>query len=473
MTVIDAASWYRQNNGRRVNRRRLLGVAGATGAGLGISLKFNSRASAQSTPTSTSDLAAALSEWGFNATETNPLAFARLQAFQAAYPGVTLEISPESDVQRILTAAVSDTLPDMLWLGREILNSYVSRGQVLRPIDDLVGRDGYDTSRFYPSAITEASPGGQLYGIPGGMDIVAMWANTDALAEAGITDPTQLNTSDWDQLTALGTQLTRKNGDAVERWGFDSKMQDGQFYTWALANGAVLLGGDDGQQPNFNSAEVADLLNRAKASYDSQGGYQSYEAVRSSWQNDEQFARGQVAITAYQNWLGNINATTTPNLNFAVLPIRPANDPNGIAAVAGGASWCITANSKNVDAAWEFIKFMHSDETWMIGAQAVRAARDAAGAPYLPSLTGVPVVDQRQIDELYTPIAPQFDNAVQLFPQILAASTTRALSPSPYAQQLDQILFQTGVLPALRGERPVQDALDAAQSEAEAAVSGF
>ena len=469
--MSDATTRHGTLGNRRMDRRRLLSGAGAAGVGLAISLKFNSRASAQSTPVS--DLAASLSEWGFNATETNPLAFARLQAFQAAYPGVTLEISPESDVQRILTAAVSDTLPDMLWLGREILNSYVSRGQVLRPLDDLVERDGYDMSRFYPSAVKEATADGKLYGIPGGMDVVAMWANTDALAEAGITDPSQLNTADWDQMTSIGTQLTRKNGDAIDRWGFDSKMQDGQFYTWALANGAQLLGGDDGLQPSFNSAEVADLLTRAKASYDSQGGYQSYEAIRSTWQNDEQFARGQVALTAYQNWLGNINATTTPNLNFTVLPIRPSNDPSGIAAVAGGAAWCITANSKNVDAAWEFIKFMHSDETWMIGARAVRAARDAAGAPYLPSLTGVPAVDQRQIDEIYTPIAPQFDNTVQLFPQILAASTTRALSPSPYAQQLDQILFQTGVLPALRGEKPVQDALDAAQSEAEDAVSGF
>ena len=441
------------------------------GAALGISLRFGRQGAAQSTPVL--DLAAQLSEWGFNATETNPLAFARLQAFQAAYPGVTIEISPESDVQRILTAAVSDTLPDMLWLGREIYNSYISRGQVIRSLNDLVERDGYDLSRFYPAAIEEVTTDDQLYGIPGGMDVVALWANTDALAEVGISDPTQLSSSDWDQLTSVGTQLTRKTGDAIDRWGFDSKMQDGQFYTWALANGAQLLGGDDGLQPNFNSAEVADLLERARASYESQGGFQNYEAFRSSWQNDEQFARGQVAITAYQNWLGNINAVTTPDLNFTVMPIRPSDDPNGIAAVAGGAAWCITEGSQNVDAAWEFIKFMHSDETWMIGAQAVRAARDAAGAPYLPSLTGVPAVDQRQIDELYTSIAPQFDNAVQLFPEILAASTTRALSPSPYAQQLDQIIFQTGVLPALRGEKPVQEALDAAQSEAEAAISGF
>lgn len=317
-------------------RRRLLGAAGATGA-VGLSLRFGARAGAQSTPVS--DIAASLAEWGFNATETNPLAYARLQAFLAAFPGVTLEISPESDTQRILTAAVSDTLPDMLWLGREIMHSYISRGEVLRPLNDLIERDGYDTSRFYPATIAEATAGGQLYGIPGGVDVIAMWANTDALAEVGVSDPSQLNTADWDQLSALGTQLTTRNGDAVTRWGFDSKMQDGQFYTWALANGAQLLGGEDGLQPNFNSPEVADLLTKAKASYDAQGGYESYAAVRSSWQNDEQFARGQVAITAYQNWLGNINAVTTPGLNFAVLPIRPANDPTGIAAVAGGAAW--------------------------------------------------------------------------------------------------------------------------------------
>lgn len=471
MTVNDATTWYRNLGGRRMDRRRLVGAAGTAGLALGISVKMGGRASAQSTPVS--DLAASLAEWGFNATETNPLAFARLQAFKAAYPGITLQITPEADVQQILTAAVSNTLPDLLWLDRSVLNSYVSRGEVLRPINDLVERDGYDLTRFYPSTIEESRYGDKLYGIPGGVDIVANYVNNDALAEIGIADPAQLTGSDWDQLTSVGSQLTKRTGDVVERWGFDSKMPDGQAYTWGVADGATFLGGDDGLQPMLNAPELVDAVEWARKSYEAQGGYQSYEAVRSTWQNDEQFARGQVAITTYQNWMAGIMSTVSPNMNFSVIPVRPRNDPSGVAAVAGGRAWCISADSKNVDAAWEFIKFMHSDETWMIGAQAVKSARQAAGTPYLPSLTGVVAVDQAQIDQLYTPIAPQWDAAVKVFPQILAASTIRPLGRSPFAQQLDTAFFQTGVLPALRGEKPTQESLDAAQAEAESALSGF
>jgi multiple sugar transport system substrate-binding protein len=431
---------------------------------VGVSIRFGTRAEAQ---------AANLQSWGFNAVETNPLAYGRFRAFQEAYPEIIVELSPDSDTQRILTAAVSETLPDLLWLGRGVLNSYIARGSVLRPLSDLIERDSYDLSRFYPAAIEESTYDDQIWGIPGGMDVGALFVNVDALAEVGVSDVTTLSSTEYQQLIDLGAQLTTREGDVVTRWGFDPKTQDGQFYEWAQAAGAQILGGDDGLQPQFNSAGVVGVVEQAIPAYEAQGGYQTYEAVRSSWQNDEQFARGQVAMTVYQNWMAGIIASTVPERNFRVLPLHPNSDPSAISAVSGGNAWCISENSQNVDAAWEFIKFMHSDETWMTGAQTVKAAREAAGQPYLPSLTGVPAVDQRQIDELYVPIAPQWDEAVQLFPQILAASSKRPLSPSPYAQQLDQILIQTGVLPALRGERPVQEAMDAAQAEAESAVSGF
>ncbi len=450
---------------RRLNRRSLLG--GTAGAmAVGLSVRFGTRAEARAQ-------AANIQSWGFNAVETNPLAFGRFRAFQEAYPEIIVELSPDSENQRILTAAVSGTLPDLLWLGRGALNSYLTRGSVLRSLSDLIERDSYDLSRFYPAAIEESTYDDQVWGIPGGIDVSAMYVNTEAVAEAGVSDASTLSSTEYQQLTDLGAQLTTRDGDAVTRWGFDPKTQDGQFYEWAEAAGAEFLGGDDGLQPQFNTPEIAGVLERGIAAYEAQGGYRSYEAVRQSWQNDEQFARGQVAITVYQNWMLGIMSATAPEREFTVLPMHPDSDPSAISAVSGGNAWCISENSQNVDAAWEFIKFMHTDETWMIGAQTVKDARIAAGRPYIPSLTGVPAVDQRQIEELYEPIAPKWDNAVQLFPQILAASSMRPLSPSPYAQQLDQIMIQTGVLPALRGERPVQEALDAAQAEAESAISGF
>ena len=453
----------------KLTRRTMLGAtAAAVTAGYA-----GTRLTRAQTPASGFSGNATITSWGFNAIPTNPLAYGRVQAFQQAYPNIQLQLTPPADTQKILTAAASNTLPDLLWLSRSSLNSYISRGKILLPLDDLIKRDGYDMSRFYPSTVQESTYGGKVYGIPGGVDIQVVYMNLDALAEVGITDPTQVNTGDWHSLTDLGTKLTKKSGDVVQRWGFDSKMQDGFVYTWGLADGASFLTNDDKMDPTFNNDKVVETVDWATQAYKAQGGYTSYDSVRSTWQNDEQFARGQVAITGYQSWLLDIISKTTPNLNFAVSPMRPRNDPNGAVSTTGGNAWCISANSKNVDAAWEFIKFMHTDDTWMKGAQAVVASRQQNGQPYLPSLTAVPAVDQAQIDQLYKPINANSDAAVKLFPQILATSAPRPVGRSPYAEQLDQILTDTGILPALRGDKSAADALKAAQDEAESAVQGF
>ena len=71
-------------------------------------------------------------------------------------------------------------------------------------------------------------------------------------------------------------------------------------------------------------------------------------------------------------------------------------------------------------------------------------------APSFPSLTGSKTADQIQIDEFYEPVAGPFDDAVQLFPQILEQSQNREIGKSPVAGQLEDIMADEAVEPALR-----------------------
>lgn len=74
-----------------------------------------------------------------------------------------------------------------------------------------------------------------------------------------------------------------------------------------------------------------------------------------------------------------------------------------------------------------------------------------------------------QIEEFYEPIAPQLDEAVQLWPRILEQSFIRPVSKSPIGAQLHDILQQEGVMPALREEKSPEDAMaDATQSAQDA-----
>lgn len=422
----------------------------------------------------TPEVSGKLVEWGFGVAETNPLARARVEAFQEAFPNIELEVVETFDDQKLLTAVASDTVPDVIWLNRFETATWAAR-DVLQPLTSYIERDGYDTSIFYESALDESTYNDEIYGIPGGMDVRTLFLNLDHFEEVGI-DTATIDTSNWDQLSEFGAQLVQKDGDTYTRWGFDHKYQARNFWLWGRGNGGHFTN-DDATEATFTDEKIVEALDWGVGAYDAQGGFQAYEGMASSWQGDEQFARGLVSMTVYEQWMmsGPI-ASVAPDLNFVVMPVREkgAGADGKMVSFIGGNSWYITAGAQNPDAAWEFIKFMHTDDTWMIGAQAVKDLRIQEGErPYVPSLTGSRTADQLQIDELYEPISGPFDDAVRLFPALLEESENREIGKSPVAGQLEDIMADEAVEPALRGEMSAQDALDQANQSAQDAMDSF
>jgi ABC-type glycerol-3-phosphate transport system substrate-binding protein len=233
---------------------------------------------------------------------------------------------------------------------------------------------------------------------------------------------------------------------------------------------------DDATESTFNDEKNVEAMDWAVKAYEAQGGSNLYDALATTFQGDEQFARGIVSMSVYEQWmLSAAISTVAPDLNFRMLPIRERNSgPEGkIMTFSGGNGWYITNNAQNPDAAWEFIKFLHTDDTWRIGAEAVKALRQENNNPYFPSLTGKPAVDQMQIDELYEPVGPSFDDAVALLPQLVEASESREISKSPVAGQLEDIMLADGIKPALSGSATPQDALDTANQNAQDAIDSF
>lgn len=450
--------------GRPLSRRAVLRGSAALGGGaLAASLapgRVGRRAAAQDAPKPQGKLLS----WGYG-TE-NPVAQARIEDFQRAFPDIQLEIVPEFDDAKLLTAVASESVPDLLWLDRLATAGWASR-EVLTPLADLIERDGYDTGRFYESALAEASYDGQLYGIPGSMDLRVLYANLDALAEIGV-DPATIDTANWDRLNELGAQLVKRDGDQIQRWGFDHKIWSGFFYLWGVGNGGSFMN-DEGDEVTFDDPKIVEALEWGVKGFDDQGGFQAFEAFKTTFQGDEQFARGQVAMTMYENWMLGITARVAPELPFAVLPVLPRGGGDGFASFTGGRGWYIPQGAQNPEAAWAFIKHMHTDENWLVAGNAAKAQRKAEGQPYIPSLTGSKTADQAQLERVYEPIEAKFDAAVRLFPEVLAGSPTREITASPGATLLNQALENEGILPALRKQKePAQalaDADEAAQNE--------
>jgi ABC-type glycerol-3-phosphate transport system substrate-binding protein len=294
--------------------------------------------------------------------------------------------------------------------------------------------------------------------------------------QAAGTDPNSLEAGNWDQLTTLAGKLLKKNGSQIQRWGFNHKIQDGWLWLWGLANGGKFIS-DDLKKASYNDPKVVEALDWGVKDFDAQGGYQAFQAFSTSspvWTANEEFARDLVSMTVYENWMLGIIAQAVPDRNFVVLPVLMRNGgSNDWVGFSTGQAWCMTSGVKNADAAWEFIKFMCEESTWLIGANGTKDYQKKNNKPYIPTLTSDKIADQLQIQQVYEPIAPKFDNAIKLFAALQDKSVPMPVSRSPVSTQLQDDLNNLGAKPALNHESSAQDALNRANQKAQQDIDSF
>ncbi len=412
---------------------------------------------------------ATISRFGFGTDNTT--ARVRVQAFEQAYPNITLKAAPEIDDQKILTAVASGDVPDLFWLGRNSVLSWAARN-ALEPLDELIaGDDRFKLENFYDAAVKEVQYEGKTWAVPQFMDARPLFVSLPPLKEAGIKVE-DIDTSNWEQLQEYGKKLTKKQGNKVTRWGFDTKAQSGFLWMWSWGNGGSLLS-EDGKTATFDTPQNIEALKYNVETMQQQGGIRPYKAFLDTTQfegPENFFVKNQVVMTLFESWLMGIIAEGDPKHQFKVLPFKGKNGE--IVSMSGGNAWAIPRGAKNKEAAWEFISFMSDADIWVKAGQAQKKEVTAEKGVYIPSLTANKVADQRLREEVYTSAAnPAIDEAVKLFPQLLEGS--KQVAASPVLKEITDILQAEAVDPALQGSKKPEQALKDAQQKAQRALDKF
>ena len=187
------------------------------------------------------DLSGELNFMGFGMGDE--IATERVAYAQEQLPNVTLNFSEGGfDAQQFLTAFASGNPPDIVYLDRQTLGTYAANGSFM-PLDQCIADQGIDMSQYREVAVNQVTIDGQIYGIPEFFNSLMLMVNTKALDDAGLTID-DVDTSDWEALAALNTQLTVGNGNDLTRMGFDSKLPE-FLPLWVRANGGAMLSEDD------------------------------------------------------------------------------------------------------------------------------------------------------------------------------------------------------------------------------------
>lgn len=118
-------------------------------------------------------------------------------ASQTAYK-VTAKYVPFADFKKQLSiGAVAEALPDMVILDSPDHASYASMGIFA----DITGK--IDVSSYFEGPVDSCTYDGKLYGVPFGVNCLAMFYNKDMLDEAGIEVPTT-----WSELKDAAVKLS-------------------------------------------------------------------------------------------------------------------------------------------------------------------------------------------------------------------------------------------------------------------------
>jgi sn-glycerol 3-phosphate transport system substrate-binding protein len=377
--------------------------------------------------------------------------------FQAQNPDIKVEAVYSGNytdtTTRALTAARSGTPPTVAVLLATDIYTLIDSG-VVEPIDTWIKSDEDKAwvEGFMPAYLASAQVEGHLWAVPFQRSTAVMYYNKEAYKAAGL-DP-EMPPKTWDEFVEHGKALTvRDAAGNVTQWGIGipGSMNAVHWLFGALvAQNKGKLSSEDGLYTFFDSPEVIGAL-QFYVDLSTKHGIHP-PGIQEWGTTPADFMEGRLAMawTTTGN-LGNIRTNAT--FDFGVAPYPGNPDP---ASVLGGGNLYIFegASDEQKQAAFEFVKFLTSDELladWSIQTGYV-APRDGSW--------------DTQAMKDYVAEVPQAEVARrQIADSVPEISTFEA-------QRVNEVL-NSAIQAALTGQATPEAALTAAQAEAERILSAY
>ncbi|MBI3685586.1 extracellular solute-binding protein [Candidatus Azambacteria bacterium] len=291
-------------------------------------------------------------------------------AFTASNRGVKISYkkkSPETYEQELLRAFAAGKGPDLFQMHHTWLAKYqdilaAAPQDVFPPLDF--------GEKFVDAAEKDFTAGGQVYGAPLYVDTLALYYNVDLFNSAGIVFPP----ADWDEFTKYSRQLTkrRQSGDILisgaAMGGGKNITASSDILALLLLQYGVPLSDENGKikfaQAGASSGQ-ASAPEKALEFYTSfaRQANPNYSWSGSSVQDAESmFAQNRVGMMiGYADLRGRL-LRKSPKLNVEVAPVPQRKGSVFRRNYPEYWGFGVYKNSKNARAAWEFLKFMTTQE---------------------------------------------------------------------------------------------------------------
>ncbi|MER5400943.1 sugar ABC transporter substrate-binding protein [Streptomyces sp. NPDC002599] len=273
---------------------------------------------------------------------------------------VKLEVVPWSDLlNRILTATTSGQGPDVLNIGNTWSASLQATGALLpwdaKNFDKIGGKD-----RFVDSALgSTGAEGKDPAAVPLYSMAYALYYNKKMFADAGIANPP----ATWDELVADGKKLSKGGKWGLGAEGSNASENIHHAFVFAKQHGADFFTADGAADFTNDGAVAAvkqyvDLMAKDKVIAPGNAEYAQNQSV-------SDFAKGKNAMLLWQSAAANLKSQGMSEDAYGIAPVPVQSGTPGtgtnVNSMVAGINLAVFKNTKNLDGATKFVKFLTSD----------------------------------------------------------------------------------------------------------------
>lgn len=301
--------------------------------------------------------------WHWNSPERQAYFEPLLQKFEKQ-TGIKVEaefVSWAELKDKLILSVAGGVAPDVSAVSSSWGDEVGEKGAFL-DLTKLVNRDKAEFKEVFPTAFALwKTSKAEQYAFPFDFDLPALFYNKELFDAAGIDYPNDKWT--WDDMLKAAIALTKDtNGDGQpDQYGFTN-----WYFHWATliwANGGSLLT-TDGTKPNLNTPEARQALEFYAKLFSHNVNCSMADAKRlGSPHPPALWKAGKIGMMPAGAWAPSIwmfdkdKNQYVMDFDVAHMPLSPRGKR---AVQMDGQGMAILAGSKNVEAAWKFIKFLAS-----------------------------------------------------------------------------------------------------------------
>ena len=293
-----------------------------------------------------------------------------LDSYHQQNPNITINYVRQSSVNyrtRVQTQIRAGQGPDVFMMHNSWLPMF-DTDLVAAPASIFTLND-YKTL-FYPVAADSFIKDGQIYGAPMEVDGLGLFINEDMLNAIGGKSP-----KTWKEFIDTATRMTVKDETGIKTSGA-ALGSTGNVDHWSDILALLLM---QQQGVDFNNLTTDD----AATVFRFYTGFVT-DPTNKTWDTNlpsstQMFIEGRLGFYFAPSWRAHDLRIANTNLKFKIVPVPQLS----VKQVAYGTFWgqAVSKNSKNIDEAWKFVKYLTSQEAERLAYQEASKIR-LFGEPY-------------------------------------------------------------------------------------------